>query len=55
MRSLSYNRRRSDKGYNPQRRSPLQVLRGLLRMQPATESLRPLSYWRRRPGSTAGK
>jgi hypothetical protein len=52
MRSLSYNRRQSDEGYNPQRRSMLQVLRGLLRLQPATESLRPLSHWRRR---TAGK
>ncbi|HEX2078926.1 MAG TPA: hypothetical protein VHG08_14485 [Longimicrobium sp.] len=48
MRSLSYNRRRSDEGYTPQRRSPLQVLRSLLRRQPPTESVQPLSHWRRR-------
>lgn len=47
MRSLSNNRRRSDEGYTPRRRSPLQVLRGLLRRQPS-EAVQPLSHWRRR-------
>ena len=48
MRSLTNNRRRSDEGYQPQRRSPLQVLRTLLRRQPPSESVQPLSHWRRR-------
>ncbi|HEU0302431.1 MAG TPA: hypothetical protein VFR37_23430 [Longimicrobium sp.] len=47
MRALSYNRRRSDEGFTPQRRSPLQMLRSLLRRQPS-ESVQPLSHWRRR-------
>ena len=48
MRSLTNNRRRTDEGYHPQRRSPLQMLRSLLRREPATESVKPLSHWRRR-------
>ena len=48
MRSLTNNRRQSDEGFRPQRRSPLQLLRTLLRLQPATESVKPLSHWRRR-------
>jgi hypothetical protein len=48
MRSLTNNRRQSDQGYVPQRRSPLQVLRSLLRRERPDEKLQPLSHWRRR-------
>lgn len=48
MRSSTYNRRRTDTGHTPQRPSRLQVLRSILGLQPPSESLRQLSWWRRR-------
>jgi hypothetical protein len=49
MTSESYNRRGTDHGNVAQTRSPLQALRGALGLVPVSESLRSLSYWRRRP------
>ncbi|HWK89880.1 MAG TPA: hypothetical protein VNP72_07785 [Longimicrobium sp.] len=42
-----YNRRRTDAGYTPKGRSPLQALRSVLRMTTVSESLQALSHWRR--------
>lgn len=55
MRSLTYNRRQSDEGYHAQRRSPLQLLRTLLRMRPATDAVEALSHWRRRAARVLSK
>lgn len=52
MTSDSYNRRRTDRGYAPQGRSTLQVLRSVLGLVPVTESLSDLSHWRRRAAAS---
>jgi hypothetical protein len=48
-----YMRRSTDSASLPRRRSPLQALRSMLGLVPVTESLRHLSYWRRRPVSAS--
>jgi hypothetical protein len=58
MTSESYNRRGTDAGYVAHTRFTLQAVRGVLGLVPVSESVRPLSHWRRRPAaapkSTAG-
>ncbi|HEX6369384.1 MAG TPA: hypothetical protein VF006_10655 [Longimicrobium sp.] len=49
MTAESYNRRATDRGYVARTRSTLQALRSVLGLATVSESLRPLSHWRRRP------
>lgn len=44
-------RRHTDRGYVPQFPTTLTAIRWALGLAPATESLRPLAHWRRRPAA----
>lgn len=51
MASEYQNRRYTDPGHVPQFPTTLKAIRWALGLVPTTESLRPLSHWRRRPAA----